>query len=227
MNLLRRRGVLVLLVALGALVVVVTASRTWVAGTVDDAVLGRQAVSATGSESATGVVGIALVVVAGAVASAAAGRRARIVALALTGLAVLAGLLSIGRVVTDPEGVLGPIAAAAAGRSGSLETSATLGPWPWVAALGFVLSGTALLTLAFAVADRPAGLSSRYDAPASPTGARGAERARAAGGSSAWDQLSAGEDPTDELDDTPGRAAGGTRARADGDETDVHGGPRT
>ena len=41
MRLLRRRGVLVLLVVLGALVVVVTASRTWLTGAVDDVVLGQ------------------------------------------------------------------------------------------------------------------------------------------------------------------------------------------
>ena len=108
MSLLRRRGVLVLLVVLGALVVIVTTSRTWLTGSVDDVVLGQSAVSATGSEVAGGVVALALVVVAGAVASAAAGSRARVVALVLTVLASLGGVALVARVLLDPEGALGP-----------------------------------------------------------------------------------------------------------------------
>lgn len=183
MSLLRRRGVLVLLVVLGALVVVVTASRTWLTGAVDDVVLGRTSVSATGAEAAGGVVALALVVVAGAVASAAAGPRARVASLALTGLAALAGIASVVRVVLDPGSVLGPIAAAAAGRTGTIETSPDVGVWPWLAMLGFALAAAALAGLAtIRRVDR--GLSSRYDAPGRPP-------------QSDWDQLTAGEDPTD------------------------------
>lgn len=183
MTLLRRRGVLVLLVVLGALVVVVTASRVWLTGAVDDVVLGRTSVSATGADAATGVVALALVVVAGAVASAAAGPRARVAALVLTGLAAVAGVASVVRVVLDPGSVLGPIAAAAAGRTGSIETSPDVGAWPWVAMLGFGLAAAALVGLATAPRVHR-GLSSRYDAPGHPP-------------QSDWDQLSAGEDPTD------------------------------
>ncbi|WP_035949854.1 Trp biosynthesis-associated membrane protein, partial [Knoellia flava] len=100
---LRRRGVLILLVVLGALVVIVTASRTWVSGSVDDVVLGQTSVSATGSEVAGGVVALALVVVAGAVASATAGPRARVVALVLTLLASLGGVALVARVLLDPD----------------------------------------------------------------------------------------------------------------------------
>lgn len=183
MKALRSRGVLVLLVILGALVVVVTASRVWLTGSVDDAVLGARSVSATGADAAGGVVALALVVVAGAVASATAGPRARIVALVLTALAVLAGILAVARVLLDPEAVLGPIAAAAAGRSGSLEVHSTVNAWPWVAMLGFVVGGLALAGLTRVRRVAP-GLPARYDAPG-----RAPE--------SDWDQLTAGEDPTD------------------------------
>lgn len=183
MSLLRRRGVLVLLVVLGALVVVVTASRTWLTGSVDDVVLGQTSVSATGAEAAGGVVALALVVVAGAVASAAAGPRVRVVALVLTGLAALSGIASVARVVLDPDAVLGPIAAAAAGRTGSLETSSAVNAWPWVAILGFALAALALAVLA-TTRRAVRGLPARYDAPGRTP-------------QSDWDQLSAGEDPTD------------------------------
>lgn len=183
MSAFRRRGVLVILVILGALVVVVTASRTWLNGSVDDVVLGARSVDATGAQAAGGVVALALVVVAGAIASATAGPRARIAALVLTALAVLAGVVSVGRVLLDPNSVLGPIAAAAAGRSGSLEVHSTVNAWPWVAILGFAVAGVALAGLTRARRAAP-GLSSRYEAPG-----RVAE--------SDWDQLTAGEDPTD------------------------------
>lgn len=183
MSVLRRRGVLVLFVVLGALVVVVVASRTWVSGSVNDVVLGARTVHATGAQAAGGVVALALVIVAGAIASATAGPRARIVALVLTALAVLAGIASVGRVLFDPDAVLGPIAAAAAGRTGSIETHSTVNGWAWVALLGFVLAGLALAGLATVRRVAP-GLSSRYEAPG-----RAPE--------SDWDQLSAGEDPTD------------------------------
>ncbi|WP_353953624.1 Trp biosynthesis-associated membrane protein [Knoellia sp. S7-12] len=183
MRVLRRRGVLVLLVILGALLVVVTASRTWLTGSVDDVVLGARSVSATGAEAAGGVVALALVVVAGAVASATAGPRARIVALVLTALATVVGIVNVARVLLDPDTVLGPIAAAAAGRTGSLETHSSVNAWPWVAMLGFALAGLALAGLTRVRRVAP-GLSSRYEAPG-----RAPE--------SDWDQLSAGEDPTD------------------------------
>ena len=183
MSVLRRRGVLVLLVILGAFLVVVTASRTWLTGSVDDVVLGARSVDATGAQAAGGVVALALVVVAGAVASATAGPRARIVALALTGLAVVAGIVSIVRVLLDPGAVLGPIAAAAAGRTGSLETQSSANAWPWVALLGFLVAGLALAGLTRVRRVAP-GLSSRYEAPGRPP-------------ESDWVQLTAGEDPTD------------------------------
>lgn len=183
MTLLRRRGVLILLVVLGALVVIVTASRTWLTGSVDDVVLGQSSVEATGSEVAGGVVALALVVVAGAVASATAGPRARVVALVLTVLAALGGAALVARVLIEPDAALGPIAAAAAGRSGSIETHATATAWPWASLAGFVLATVALAGLASVRRVAP-GLSSRYEAPGHAP-------------ESDWDQLSAGDDPTD------------------------------
>ncbi|KGN42875.1 Trp biosynthesis-associated membrane protein, partial [Knoellia aerolata] len=92
-------------------------------------------------------------------------------------------IASVSRVLLDPDSVLGPIAAQAAGRTGSLETSSHVSGWPWVAILGFALAALALVGLARA--RRAArGLSPRYDAPGRPP-------------QSDWDQLSAGEDPTD------------------------------
>jgi uncharacterized membrane protein (TIGR02234 family) len=154
----------VLLALLGAGVVVVAASRPWVTGRVTDAVLGSSTLTATGSEAAPGVVALALVVAAAALAVVTTGRVARAVSLVLHLAAVLGAAFVTIRVLVDPEGVLGPRAAAAAGRTGSLPTEASATAWPWVALAGLAV---ALGSWALAVTGRRrwGGLSARYDAP--------------------------------------------------------------
>ncbi|HYN30513.1 MAG TPA: Trp biosynthesis-associated membrane protein [Dermatophilaceae bacterium] len=204
---------MVLLALLGAAVVVVAASRPWVTGRVSDAVLGTSTLSATGGESAPGLVALALVVAAAALAVVTTGRVARTVALVLHLGAVLGAIALTVRVLLDPEGVLGPRAAAAAGRTGSLPTTAATTAWPWVALAGLAVA-LGSWVLALAGRRRWGGLSSRYDAPAGEArepGEAGKAGDASAGGpptaasqgargervSSQWDQLSAGIDPTD------------------------------
>ncbi|GGL24905.1 Trp biosynthesis-associated membrane protein [Phycicoccus endophyticus] len=188
------RGPVALLALLGAGVLLAAGFRPWVAGTVVDAVLSGSRVEADGGEVAPGLTAVALAVAAAAVAVVAAGRVARTVALALwAGCLALAAALSI-RVLADPSGVLGPVAAARVGRTGSVEADAAATPWPWVALLGVLLCAAAL---AAAVAGRRrwAGPARRYEAPARDGGevpGRRGERVP-----SAWEDLSAGRDPTD------------------------------
>lgn len=199
MRRLSSKGVVVLLALLGAGLLLASALRPWVTGAVDD-VLGATRISASGSEVAPGLTALALAVAAAAIAMVAAGRIARAVAVvAYAGCVVLAVVLA-GRVLLDPEGVLGPVAASRVGRTGSVETVADPTLWPWVA---LVACAVALLGLVGAVIGmrRWGGPSQRYEvADGTPAVAAGPRGERVA---SDWDQLSAGHDPTDVGPDAP------------------------
>jgi len=188
------KGVVVLLALVGAGLLLVSAFRPWVTGAVDDAVLGATRISATGAEVAPGLTAVALAIGAAAIAVVAAGRVARVVALVAYALCLgVAAALAV-RVLLDPEGVLGPVAASRVGRTGSVETVADATAWPWVALGACVI---ALLGLVGALLGlrRWGGPPQRYEAPEVGTpdvpGPRGERVA------SDWDELSAGRDPTD------------------------------
>jgi uncharacterized membrane protein (TIGR02234 family) len=200
---------MVLLALLGAGLLLASGSRTWVTGTVDDAVLGASRVAGTGTQVAAGVVALALAAAAAAVASTTSGPVVRRVTLTLLLLAAAGEAFFVARVLLDPSGVLGSVAAASTGRTGEIETRAGVTIWPWVA-----LGATVLLVVAgvggWVGSRRWRGLSSRYEAPAAAAaGAAGANPAGSAGAraddtagprgqrvASDWDRLDAGEDPT-------------------------------
>ena len=181
--------VVVLLALVGSGILLASGGRVWVSGTVDDAVLGASRVSGTGTEVASGVVALALVGAAAALASATGGAVVRRITLAVLALAGLAEAVVAMRVALAPEDPLGAIAAKAAGRTGSIETHAMSTAWPWVA----VVAGTLLVlaaVLGWVGARRWRGLGARYEAPTTSAGARGQRVA------TDWDRLDAGDDPT-------------------------------
>jgi hypothetical protein len=182
-----RKGVVVTLALLAALGLLVSAFRPWVTGAVDDAVLGATRISATGAEVAPGLT-------AAAVAAVAAGRVARVVAVVgyAVCLAIAVGL--VVRVVADPAGVLGPVAASRVGRTGSVETVARVTAWPWLALLA---AAVALVGLVGAVVGLRTwgGPAQRYESPETPDGAVAGPRGERV--ASDWDELTAGRDPTD------------------------------
>ncbi|MGG5257301.1 Trp biosynthesis-associated membrane protein [Phycicoccus avicenniae] len=192
------KGPVALLALLGAGVVLVAGFRPWVTGTVADAVLGGSRVSATGAEVAPGLSAVALAVAAAAVAVVAAGRVARGVALVLWVACVVAAAGLVARVLADPSGVLGPVAAARVGRTGTVEAQATATAWPWVALLGVLVT---LLALGAALVGRRrwSGPSRRYERTGSGEDHVAGSRGERVG--TAWDDLSAGRDPTDVGDD--------------------------
>ncbi len=194
------RGPVVLLALLGAAVVLVAGFRPWVSGTVADAVLGGSTVTATGADVAPGLSAIALAVAAAAVAAVAAGRVARLVALVLWAACLAGATVLTVRVLADPSGVLGPVAAARVGRTGSVEASAAATVWPWLALVGVLVAG---LGLAGALLGRArwAGPSRRYEVPGTAEGHVAGSRGERVG--TAWDDLSAGRDPTEVGDDRP------------------------
>ena len=134
------------------------------------------------------------------VAVVAAGRVARTVALVLwAGCLVGAAALTV-RVLADPSGVLGPVAASRVGRTGTVEATASASAWPWVALLGVLLAALAL-GAALVGRRRWGAPSRRYDAPGATEGHVAGSRGERV--TSAWDDLSAGRDPTDVGEDRP------------------------
>ena len=179
----------VLLALVGSGILLSSGGRVWVTGTVDDAVLGASRISGTGTEVASGVVALALVAAAASLASATGGALVRRLTLGVLALAGIAEAVVAARVALAPEDPLGAIAAKAAGRTGSIETHATITAWPWIC----VVAGGLLLLASLAGwlgASRWRGLGARYEAPTTSAGARGQRVA------TDWDRLDAGDDPT-------------------------------
>lgn len=180
----------VLLAFVGAGVLLASGSRTWVTGTVDDAVLGTTRITGTGTQVASGVVALALAAGAAAIASTTSGPVVRRVTLALLVLAAAGEAYFAGRVLLDPSGVLGSVAASSTGRTGTIEAHASATAWPWIALAAAALLGVAGVC-GWLGAARWSGLGARYETPGSDTaGPRGQRVA------SDWDRLDAGEDPT-------------------------------
>lgn len=187
------------LTVIALIAVVASSSATWLTGTTTDAVLGRGVVRATGSQSAPGALALALVVTAAVIAAMATAVRLQRALAVVAALAALGCLVLVIRAVSDPGGVLGPLAAASAGRAGSLavDGSAAAAAFAGVAGAGILV--VAAMACLLSVPRWPAP-SARYDSPGRPEGS-GDDGGTSSGprgekGRSAWDDLSAGQDPT-------------------------------
>ena len=220
MRRLTSKRTVLLLVLLTAGVLLVSGSRVWVNGSVDDPVLGASILHGTGSQVARGVLAAALVGAAAVVAAATSGRIVRRLAAAVVVLAGALGAAVIGSVVADPDGALGRLAATGTGRTGDVPAHGSVTLWVWVAALAAVVmsprrprgprrrgpmeravqpvrapsAGGAAPGADGAVPDTA---GATPDA-AGPTSEQAVRRSR----ESAWEQLSRGEDPT--AQDRPG-----------------------
>jgi len=192
------KRIVLLLVMVSAVALLVSGSREWVSGSVDDAVLGAGALHGKGSDVAPGALAAALVGMASAVAVATSGRVVRVIA---AGAALLAAVLGAGvvlAVVANPADALGRLAAASTGRTGTVAAHGRVGSWAWVALAATILMGVGGLG-ALIGGPRWRGLSATYDAPvAAEVSPPDSSRQPASGHDSAWDQLSRGEDPTAE-----------------------------
>ena len=206
---LTKRNTFVLLAA-PTLLLLLSATRTWVTGRTSDPVLGQATMSVTGSQAAPGVVALGAVALAGLVAVFTGGPRIRRVSAVLLTLAAVGATALAVLVVADPAATLGRAAAVQLGRTGAVGSAGVLSPWAWAAVvLGAAITvGGALATLAVGRWD---GLSSRFDRPDVVDGAEGAEVVDGAEGAegadsrgarrSTWDELSDGHDPTSGPDD--------------------------
>lgn len=172
--------------ALAVILLVAANTRTWVSGSVTDAVLQGAHTEASGGKAAPALLAAALVGAAAVLATLTTGRIARWIAAVITLLAGVVTVVAVLVVVRNPVKTLADVATTMTGHTGDRKVTADLTLWPWIGLLGgvlLVLTGV----LAIIGARTWSGLSSRYDAP---TAAKATAR-------SDWDMLTDGEDPTD------------------------------
>jgi uncharacterized membrane protein (TIGR02234 family) len=192
---------MVLILMLGAAaLILVSGSREWVSGSVEDAVLGASQLHGGGAEVAPGVMASAMVGLAAGVAATTSGRLLRFLAALSALLSAVLGAALVIVVLADPGGALGQLAATGTGRSGTLDVQGRAGPWVWVALAAMLVMGVGGLG-ALAGGRRWQGLSDRYDiGEPDRKGAAGSAVSGSGGsvasGAAQWDQLSRGEDPT-------------------------------
>jgi uncharacterized membrane protein (TIGR02234 family) len=161
---------------LGALAALGTTTRTWIHVIPSPGAINVAPFDVPGSDAASSVAALAIVVLAGSVAAAIAGRFARYV------IAVLMFLAGIGIAAAAIGVVLDPMATAATTVGAATGTATVKGEyllrfWPWVT----VAAGAwiVLCSIVLAVAGRGWGLSRKYAAPA---GTGTADRGTGTGG---------------------------------------------
>lgn len=156
----------------GGALLAVAALPTWVAGAVDDPVLGHHVASGTGSTLAPAAVGLGLVCLAAVVVAAISGRIVRLVAGALIVAGAGAAAIATARVLADPASALAGTVGGTLGRSGAAPvTDAALTPWPVLAFGGAFVAVLGGLLILVRGGSWNNGAGSRYENPASATGA--------------------------------------------------------
>lgn len=187
----RRASVLIALA--GALIALLTVTRTWVTVTPAESAIVQGVVVVPGSAAATSVSALAIVTLAAGISLSIAGRVARYIVAAVLVAAGAGIVVAAASVLGDPESAAAGMVGEAAGTAQILADYAT-SPWPVVGVAAGVWTAAAGLIVAFG-ARRWA--ESRKYATAGESAA-----APAAGGDAAvdeidgWDRLSRGEDPT-------------------------------
>ena len=181
-------GVLAALLALWA------GTRTWI--TVDVAATSVQVpqIVVDGASAAASVTALSVAVMAGALALLIAQRAARYVIGAITLLAGVAVALAGATVLADPQAAAADEVAKATGLAQSAGEYAVTG-WPVVVIVAgalVALQSVAVLSLAHTWKKKA---SAKYERPAAA--AKAAPKDASARNIASWEQLSAGEDPTE------------------------------
>jgi uncharacterized membrane protein (TIGR02234 family) len=205
----KRKSSLILLAVASSLVVFGTTTQTWVHVKLAQGVVQQADLNVAGSKAATAVTALALVALAGALASSIAGRVARIVAAVIVLLSAAGIVASSVAVLVDPQGAAaGPVGTATGVTGVPAEAATTAFPAIAVASAVALALAAALIGLF----GRNWTRRTKYD-PAASTAAstaqvqeRGADQGSGSGADEgtgeplddidSWDQLSRGTDPT-------------------------------
>ncbi|WP_341476418.1 Trp biosynthesis-associated membrane protein [Arthrobacter glacialis] len=186
----QRKSTLILLAILAALAVFGTTTQTWIHVAIAPGEVAQTDLDIPGSKAAVAVSALALVALAGALATTIAGKVARIVASCIVLLGAV-GIIAVALgVLANPAAAAMSEVGAATGITGQ-NSDATTTIFPVLAALAAaVLALTALAVLWFG---RAWTVRTKYDAATTASGANAGEPVDEI---DRWDQLSRGEDPT-------------------------------
>lgn len=186
----QRKSTLILLAVLAALAVFGTTTQTWIHVAVGQGEVAQSDLDIPGSKAAVAVSALALVALAGALATSIAGKVARIVTTAIVFLGAAGIVAVVLGILADPAAAAMTEVGAATGIEGQ-GSNATTTIFPVLAIVAAVVLGVAaLLVLWFG---QSWSVRTKYDAAkAAPAGAS----AEPVDEIDRWDQLSRGEDPT-------------------------------
>ncbi|MGO4385485.1 Trp biosynthesis-associated membrane protein [Specibacter sp. RAF43] len=189
----RRKSVLVLVAILAALAVFGTTTQTWIHVALAPGEVQQADLDIAGSKAAVSVSALALVALAGALATTIAGKIARIITCAIV-------LLSAAGIIAVVLGVLADPSTAAMGQVGTATgvvgtaSNATATVFPLLA-----VAAAAVLALAAALilwVGRGWSVRTKYDAAPGPASQAAGPRTGPVDEIDSWDRLSRGEDPT-------------------------------
>ncbi|WP_247647212.1 Trp biosynthesis-associated membrane protein [Arthrobacter sp. E3] len=186
----QRKSTLILLSVLAALAVFGTTTQTWIHVSIAQGEVGQNELNIPGSKAAVAVSALALVALAGALATSIAGKIARVVTALIMFLSAAGIVAVVLGVLTNPVAAAMSEVGAATGIEGQGSNATTTG-FPVLAVVAaLVLAVVSLLVLFFG---RSWNVRTKYDA---------AKEAQVGGPAEPvdeidrWDQLSRGEDPT-------------------------------
>lgn len=187
----QRKSTLIMLAIAAALAVFGTTTQTWIHVAIDQGEVAQTDLNIPGSKAAVAVSALALVALAGALASSIAGKVARIITSAIV-FASAAGIIAVVLgILADPaHAAMAEVGAATGIESAASNATSTVFPVLAVVAAA-VLAIAALLVL---WCGRGWNVRTKYDFANS--GAAG-QNTGPVDDIDSWDQLSRGEDPTD------------------------------
>ena len=187
----KRKSTLIMVAVLAALAVFGTTTQTWIHVSFEQEQVQQANLSIPGSKAAVAVSALALVALAGALATSIAGRVARIITSAIVLLGAAGIIAVVVGVLADPSGAAMAEVGKATGVVGVASNATTT--WFPVAAVAAsaVLAAAAALIL---WVGRGWNVRTKYDA--APSSASRSASSGPVDEIDSWDQLSRGDDPT-------------------------------
>ncbi len=187
----QRKSTLVMVAVLAALAVFGTTTQTWIHVAIGPSEVAQSDLDIPGSKAAVAVSALALVALAGSLATTIAGKIARIITSAVVFLSAVGIIAVVAGVLADPVAAAASEVGAATGIDGQASDAAvTVFPVLAIAAAA-VLALAALALLWFG---RGWNVRTKYDAAKTGTPT---QKTGPVDDIDSWDQLSRGEDPTD------------------------------